>query len=1565
MKRLSGLLFLLGLAVFAGLILLLEKPTGTVTGQVFAVNGAPLAGATVTLDEYPVARKAISDEKGYFKLELLPVGSYYASVSRKGYQSKYLQEQKIGEGQKLDLGRIDLEELAPRLDVSIWNETKTPEEKVFISASGSKVNQIEFKAYRVDLGTFFSSGKKIDDLTNSNELPQGLGEPVKTWVETIPEDDVPEFDKKFKVDLPGAGAFVIHSEAASLDRSNFFTRNTLINKTDVAFITKRDSGQVLVYVAGLTQGQPLEGATVLLIPPEGQTAEMKTGADGMATFPSANFESADSLMIAVHQGESWAYAPAPAIDQDEMMADEGDGGAEEGDEAAAELPTGSRYQTFLYTERPLYRPGQKVYFKGIARLMDRDGNYSVPTPGNVSLSVEDPKGNTLWSEEKQDSAAGSFWDELDLPEEADLGYYRIKAVVGGQEFTEDFEVDEYRKPEFKVEITPDQKRYFAGDKIKFLVSTQYYFGAPVEAEVSYTVYRSTYYYFSPGEDLPEWLGEDESYGGYGDYVSEGKGKTDRQGHLSIDVPTEASEGNDERYILRLTATDITNRTVTTENYATVTAGDFFFRTDSDQFLAFPDKPYPLTVVTKDYDGKAVAGQSFEVKIEREVWDRVAQSYGYKKESSLDGKTDANGLAPLQLQFKRGGYYSVTIEGKDKGGRHVTYQDYVWVSGNAEDSEEFSYQKQLKLVVDRKKFDAGETAKLFIVGPVKNGKVLLTVEGPRILESQVVTLDGFSKQIDLPLKKDWIPNVYVNAALIGNKEYYEGSVEFQISPKEHYLTVDIKPDAAIYRPAGTINYTITTKDAQGQPAPAELSLGVVDESLYALKADSTNIKSFFWGPRPNRVSSNYSFSGYYSGGVEKEDQNQLRRNFKDTAYWAPNLQTSADGQATASFALPDNLTTWRATVVAHTPDTSVGQQINQVVSSKDLIVRLATPRFFTERDTVTLKAIIHNYSDKPQALQVSLGAQGIDFATAKDGENRSITIEPKGVQSFDFTLLPKMAGTAKLQLLAKNDALSDGIELKIPVLPHGIADHQYAQGEIEGSSSNSVALKVMPQSDPTRAKLKVTLDTSFVAQLLGSLSYLVDYPYGCVEQTMSRLLPAITVSKLYESLGLTDPMLDKKLPKVIAKGLKRIVSFQHSDGGWGWWKQDNTDPYMTAYAMYGLIRAKQLGAEVDESVINNGKEALKNLLKNGTTQTNVWMLGSEATTYFIHYVASLAGIENIPPQPRSSGFKDRMAESMLVLALHAQNKHEDADYWRRDLEKSAICQNGLCHIPAGTNALRYYDDAESTAWGLLAVLSGANPDPILKDGMARWLLTQRQGGLWRHTRATATVLYSLSEYAQGLPGVKSGVNGTLSLNGELLEKIAVAAAHFVRNVQQPKLKTGNNSLEIGNALTTPLYYQSDLTTFSQQENLAATSQGIRVRREYVTLGDVTEDNTGNRTFKVDPLKGKVKSGQIIGVRLIVESDEDLAYVVVEDPFPSGFEVVEGITFDSPIEYYAEFEKRDEKIAFFANFLQKGKHVYNYALRPELKGTFHAMPTEASEMYRPEVRGSGAENVLEVE
>ncbi|HCU25357.1 MAG TPA: hypothetical protein DF383_10080 [Deltaproteobacteria bacterium] len=1554
----------------AALLVFLEPPTGSMQGRVLDEQGKPLEGVQVTFEAYPLSRKLKTDKDGRFRIDQLPLRSYYLNVTRRGYRSEYLSDKKIVESRLLDLGDIRLRELEPSLSVSVWNNTKTPEEKIFLSLSGAKVGQVHFDVYQIDLAAYLASGHKLSELEqNGTDVSRLAGaHSVKAWDEAIPEGEIPEFDRKVKAEIPDSGVYVVTAEAASLDRKQVFIQNILLNRTDLGFITKRDSEKIVVYVSSFLKPAPVADAKVLLYPDRGENAEASqalealTDANGLAEFKLGALPEAAPILGVAFSGTSTAFAAVPEISSE---AEEGfeNTGEDEGELAAG--PTVKRYRTFLYTERPLYRPGQKVYFKGIIRPQDADERYLPPRPMRVSWSVEDPKNNTLAEGETEANAMGSFWGEFELGDSADLGYYRVTATVAGREFSQSFEVDEYRKPEFKVEILPGEPRYFAGDKIEFSIDTQYYFGAPVAADIDYTLYKSSYYYVPPGEGLlPDlWEGED-SYGGYGEYLEEGKGRSDAQGRLKVAFSSQKSE-EDQRYTLRVTATDIANRQVKGENSVIVTAGDFFFRTSTAQFLAFPKKPFPLTVIARDYDGKPRA-EDFEVRWEREVWDPVARRYDYQKSGKLSGQTRASGETTVDLLFERGGYYRLAVTGKDDKGRRVRFNDSVWVSGSAEDSEDFAAWQELRVIAEKKQYNAGETAKLFIVGPVKNGKVLVSIEGARIHRYSVETLDGFSKTLEIPLPKEWVPNVYVSVTAIGKKEFYEGMVELAVSPREYFLNVEIEPDAQTYRPGGNISYKVSTKDMQGKPVSAEISLGVVDESIYALKADSTDIKNFFWGPRENRVATNYSFSGYYSGGVEKEDQNLLRRNFKDTAYWVPAIQTNEAGEAHAAFTLPDNLTTWRATVLGVTAETAVGQQTNKVIASKELIARIAVPRFFTERDQVRLKAMIHNYTDKPQTLRVTLGLEGMDFANPKDGETTNMTIAAQGVGAFDFTVLPKLAGNAKIQLLAKNAEVSDGVELKVPILPHGIEDHQYAQGEIlpagQGSGRAEVTMAVPPQNDPQRSKIQVTLDTSFVAQLLGPLNYLVNYPYGCVEQTMSRFLPALMISKLNESLGLSEVAEDKKLSKVIAKSLKRLVGYQHADGGWGWWKNDPTDPYMTAYALYGLLRSETLGEKIDPGVLTKAKKALALLLKQ-TPLTNTYMLGSEATRFYLHYVASLAGLPNEVPISRGQGVNFLFSKALVALSLEAQGKHAEALDWAAQLEAAASCSGTECHLAEAKRMP--WSDVELTAWGLQVLQATGSSKQNLKDSMVRWLLAQRQGGQWRQTRETATALYALAEYAKSLPGVKSGVNALLSLNGRELEKVSVSAGHFVRNIPKPQLKTGNNQFGITNLLSTPLYYQSDLLSFSQMENLAPVAEGIRVKREYFRLSGKSGESADSRSYRAEALQGKIKKGDILGVRLTIESDQDLAYLIVEDPFPSGFEMIPEIRFDPKAVYYADSETHDEKIAFFSNYFKQGTYIYNYALRPELAGSFHVMPTQVYEMYQPETRGSGAETRLEVE
>ncbi|MFO1519224.1 MAG: MG2 domain-containing protein [bacterium] len=685
-KTSLGIVFLFVLFSLAAALFYLEKPTGTVIGVVVGTDNQPIAKATVMIDNYPRNRKVVTDAEGKFRFDLVPVGKYYLSVNAKGYQANYIShEQEVKEGQLLDLKSISLKELDPNLSVSVWNSTKTPDEKVTLSIYGAKVRQIHFAAYRVDLVKYLSQGGRFQDLEKPESDPARFAglEVAREWDETLPEEEVPQFDRKVPADLKDGGLYLIHSLASSTDRKQVFTHNVLVNKTDLGFVVRRDESRLLVYASSFLKPQPVSGAKVLLfiseeadVPasaegapaapnaPRAPLQESSTNPQGVADFnlPASSTPPGQKVLAVMMNGGNTAFSWVPTLSSGEEEGDEGEGEGgvegegegEGGEEGAAAQPAGppKHYRAFLYTERPIYRTGQKVYFKGILRTENDNGQYEMAPPQDVPITINNPKGDPIFEGTLKSNAFGSFWGEFDIEEEGDLGLYTLVANVGGKEFRKDFDVDEYRKPEFKVEIQPDKPRYFSGDKITFAVDTQYYSGVPVEAHLEYTVYKSAYDPVYSSEDRPSYfMGEEEYAGGYGEVVEDGKIDTDAKGHAVITVQSAKSE-EDERYTLRITAKDLTEKQVTTENDALVTAGDFYFKTERTEFLATPKKPFPITVQSFDYEGKPVS-RDYEMTVEREKGILSPANTTIKKWPPY-GKTDAAAVAPRATTRKRAG-----------------------------------------------------------------------------------------------------------------------------------------------------------------------------------------------------------------------------------------------------------------------------------------------------------------------------------------------------------------------------------------------------------------------------------------------------------------------------------------------------------------------------------------------------------------------------------------------------------------------------------------------------------------------------------------------------------------------------------------------------------------------------------------------------------------------------------------------------------------------------------------------------------------------------------------------
>ena len=1562
-EHLRKLLFFLWLAIVASLYLYQEKPTGLLAGKVVDAQGNPIAGALITLQHYPRQFKTRTTQDGNFKFAV-PVGQYSSLyVKQKGYQQHYEYKTfKVVEGQTISGLEFPLKKLAPSLSLYLANNIRTPRQKVSMDLSGAYVGKVYFSLYQMEVGEFLA--KSQTSLSELESLPLKADTPgahkVKDWEYEIAKPDQPEFSNKIWPEIPEKGLFILRAEADSLDRTKVLSAQSLVNRTELGAVLKRDDQQILVYVSHFQNKKPVAGAEVLLVQNNHELKKFSTDAQGLSKIPLHELASElveGSLPVIIHHGDYWAfqYVGAPG------------GYYDEGEDEEPLVIDGKTYQpeVFLYTERPVYRPAQTVYFKGIARYRGMEGAFRVPDPSDtIEVTVTDISGDSLLEETFHVNELGSFSGQITLEEEPPLGFYMVRAEYKGKEFTKEFEVQEYRKPEFKVEVVPQQTDYFGGDKVRLQINSTYYFGAPALSTLQYSVFLNDY---SGG-----W--EEGGGDGYGEVVAEGEIATDAKGQATVEFTAKKVPFH-KQYSVSVTATDSTNRQVNTSFDFSVWAADLKIKGQPKAYVYYVDQPIDLELTVSDLKDKPLA-KLLNVVVERENYDAEAGTYGHVSKAKFQVQTDGQGKATHPFTVSQAGYYRLNIQGEDTQGRKLMQFAYVWVTGKGkEEPEPFQLEKAISITCDKEKYQPTDKALCVLVSPIANLPVLVTLEGGKLHRAWVEQVDGYSKTLEIPLSRDYLPNVAVLVTAIGDKALYEDRTELSINPDEKLLKVDIHSDKSEYKPGETVAYEVQLKDLQGNPVVGEVSLGVVDESIYALRSDSTDIIQHFYGNQYNRVVTTHTFSGYLEAGLDKFDADKARKNFQDTAFWVPTVQTDVDGRAHVSVNLPDNLTTWRATVIAHDANTLVGQNTQKILAKKPIIVRLATPRFYIEGDQGWVRAVIHNYTDTAQELRLAYDLKGMEWVNPGQRKEQ-ITIPPQGQVDMDLQVLAKQVGEASLGVQAKNAALEDAVLLKVPVLPYGIPEHQYFHLKVPGAGEAditgeaigqaSVKFNVPRATDPNKGSLSLTLDGHYIVSMLGGIGYLIDYPYGCVEQTMSRLLPSIYASSIDSKFNLLDDKLKLKLEKVIKKGLRRIYTFQHYDGGWGWWKNDPNDPYMTAYALYGLLKAKKAGYEIKPEVLTRGREALKKLWSADYQPQYGTHVRYESDRLYMNYVLRLAG-EKMPllsqDYAKPTGFVSNIYAA-LIYQLEARKKLSQESI--ANAVRQLICKQGECsyyyeYTWAG-KTYRYYSFREM-ALLLMAMVNTDYPDKTVKDNLVQFLLSHREGNYWRSTLDTAHMVYALYTLAQSELPPQPRLMATLTLNDKELLKLDNPGVHLQKKFEKIALQVPANQLKVENKNPQPLYISGDVKYFVKGGGLAASDQGINLIRNYFRY-----DND-KQAWVLLVSGDKVHVGDHIAVDITFSMNQDGHKLVLEDPLPAGFEVVTDSDLLGNYGWYSDMMVRDEKIALFIYYYhydaKAPQKTVRYILRPERAGEYHILPTQGQAMYDPEVRGTGNEFLIKVE
>jgi uncharacterized protein YfaS (alpha-2-macroglobulin family) len=785
---------------------------------------------------------------------------------------------------------------------------------------------------------------------------------------------------------------------------------------------------------------------------------------------------------------------------------------------------------------------------------------------------------------------------------------------------------------------------------------------------------------------------------------------------------------------------------------------------------------------------------------------------------------------------------------------------------------------------------------------------------------------------------------------------------------------------------------------------------------------------------------------------------IRSNFADNALWLPDLKTDENGQAETTITFPDSLTTWRVHGYGLTASTQVGDGIAHATTTKNLIIRLEAPRFFVERDEAVLSANVHNYlgTSKTVTAELTLPAaelQSLDqpgLAPDKDGNlhlTASATVDAKGETRFDWPVKVVREGTAMVTVKALTDEESDAMQLSFPVLVHGI-NKMVAQGgsyRVGDNGARELKFNLPAEIDPEQTKLEVTLSPSLSGVMIDALPYLAGYPYGCVEQTMSRFYPSVLVRDTLKKMGTdletigkqrkqmyppdlknrfgreSNPVFDSdELDRMVKAGLRRIVNFQHDDGGWGWWAEDDSSPFETAYVLQGLEAARVAGVEIDGNSYNRGLNFLQNSIQHELAKPkDKQNLGDEATQAYVAYVLTLTNRINSPDEIKwldelydKRGDQNNYGNALLALTFKLRKQDDRATLLLQNIlqfaERDDSNETAWIRTPQEGWWFWWNNDIETNAWVLKALVA-IDPKNDLSPRIVKWLLNNRKNGTyWRSTRDTAQVIAAMVDYMKASGEGNPNYDLTVKLDGQPVKNVKITKDNFFTFDNRfvlygLQVKPGPHIITLEKNGSGALYYSAYLSYFTKEDDIKGAGNEIGITREYYRLKPKTEsvvtqtlgegvgwnwwgwgrpapnpagqekpaDATGRTELRSGydriPLQNgdTVTSGEEIEVVLKIHSKNTYDYLAFEDMKPAGCEPVDlrsGGKFAGGL--CPNVELRDEKVVFFIGLLEQGDHILRYKLRAETPGTFHALPTSGYAMYAPEVRAISDEMRLKI-
>ena len=1351
---------------------------------------------------------------------------------------------------------------------------------------------------------------------------------------------------------------IYHVMIRSVD--DYWVRDSrFLSVSDIGLIAKEGKDKLVVFANSIKTTQPISAASVTVYGYNNQVIGVgNTNGDGVAEieYTKKEFSGFKPAMVIAKTADDFNYMPFSSTKVETSRFD-----------AGGKRSNPSGLDAYIYPERDIYRPGERVHFSVIVR----DKQWKSPGEMLLKLKFLFPNGKELTQLRKTLNEQGSCEGSVDISKAAITGSYALQVYTSNDVLlsSKNFSIEEFVPDRIKVATKVSKPTSVPGDNISLAINAQNFFGPPAANRNYQCQIQVRQKMFSPkGYDKFDFsLANQKTF--FDDKTNEGK--TDAAGNATENYPVPTAYVNMGllQASFYTTVFDETGRPVNRMSYSDIYTQDIFYGVADDGYGYYPLNQaiqFPLIAMTKDQ--KLASNVKAEVQVIKHEYRTVLSKSGsyFRYESQKEDKLVHNSYIVLNgdknnFSFtpRTPGDYEVRIM-KPGVATYVSksFYSYGWWGGD-NNSFEVNNEGNIDIDVDKEKYNSGESATIHFKTPF-SGKMLVTFETDKIVSYQYVNVEKRDASLDIKLTDDYLPNVYVTATLI--KPHGVSDIPLTVAHGYKSLKVDNKNrkiDVEIVAAKSVRSKTHQKVTVKAAPN-CKITLAAVDNGVLQVSDFKTpNLYDYYYQKKALEVNgydiyplllpeikARLSSTGGDGYDLEKRVNPIRNDRIKLVSYWSGIQTTNGSGNASFEFDIPQFSGEVRLMAVAY-KDESFGSNDAAMTVADPIVLSTALPRFLSPGDTVTVPVTITNTTAKATTANAELKVEGPMQVVGGNKQSVSLAANAENRVTFKVLALSSVnAGKVKVEVNGLGEKFTD--ETDITVRPASSLQKVTGYGSINGGSSQNINFAVN-DFIPSSVNYQLVISKSPVLKVADQMSYLVQYPYGCTEQTVSAAFPQLYFADIADLIQKFKSSKASANSNII-EAIRKIKMRQLYNGAVTLWDEGEADWWATVYSAHFLLEAKKAGFDVDNSLLSTMLNYLTSKLKNKETISYYYnrnqqkKIAPKEMAYSL-YVLALAGQPQVSAMNYYKSNPDLLSLDSKYLLSVAFALAGDKNKFHELLPTSFTGEESVAQTGGS-----FYSDVRDEDIALNCLLD-VDPTNNQTGIMAKHLTDKLKQRYWLSTQERAFSFLALGKMARAAN--KSDVTAAVKVNGKVIKETKGS------DLAISSKELGGTNVEISTKGSGAIYY------FWQAEGISASGaykqedNFIKVRKEfYDRYGRLITSNT-------------FRQNDLIIVAISLEGSYNTAVnnIVITDLLPAGFEIENPRTKDLPgMEWIKDasnpiLDVRDDRINMFTDLYYQ-KQKYYYAVRAVSPGVFKMGPVSADAMYNGEYHSYNGAGIIKV-